>query len=107
MVWAGHDVRDDFRLLRIRDARLEYADYGCRAIARHAEANSLADNRWISFEGVRPETIGEDDDAGSRRALISRPDEAPEKRDEDPSLRNTSHRLWQRSLREARRGRSG
>src|SRR5262249_16270434 len=78
MVWAGHNVRDDFCLLGIWDARLEYADDGGRAIARHTEANSLADDRWISLEGVRPETIREDDDPCSRRAVVSRPDEAPE-----------------------------
>ena len=43
-------------------------------------SNGLADDGRISVEGVRPETIGEDDDAGGLGAVILRPDEAPEHR---------------------------
>ncbi len=81
MMRTAGNVGDDFGLLGIWDGRFEHADDRRRAILPNAaKVNGLTNNRRISLEGVRPETIGEDNDAGSFGAVILRPDEAPEHR---------------------------
>src|SRR5438105_960454 len=77
MMRAACDVRDNFGLLWIRDARLEHA-YDCGGTL--AKLNGLANHRRISMEGVRPETISQDKDTGGLRAVIFRADESPENR---------------------------
>ena len=75
---AGH-IRDDLGFLRVWDARLEHADDRASAITSNAaKLNGLANNRRISPERVRPETISEDNDAGSLGTVIFRSDQAPE-----------------------------
>jgi len=80
MMRAGDDVGDDFGFLRIWDARLEHANDGRRAVADATQANGLADDRRILVQSVRPETVGENDDAGSIGPVVLRPDEATEHR---------------------------
>ena len=75
---AGDDVGDDFGVLGIGDARLEDADDGRIAIIGAAEANGLADDRRILVKSGRPETVGENDDAGRFGAVVFRSDEAAE-----------------------------
>src|SRR5262249_22641463 len=83
MVWAAGYVGDDFGLLGIWDARLQHADdRGGAIFPNAAKVNGFANNGRISLEGLRPETIGEDNDAGSFGAVILWPDEAPEHRTE-------------------------
>src|SRR5262245_19046442 len=75
---AGH-IRDDLGLLRVRNARLEYADDRADAITTNAaEPDSLSNNRRIFPERVRPETISKHDNAGCVRTVIFRLDQAPE-----------------------------
>src|SRR5262245_20848636 len=77
---AGH-IRDYLGLLRIRDGRFEHADDRAGAITLHsAKLNRLPDNRRISPERVRPETIGENNNAGSLGTVILRSDQASEHR---------------------------
>ena len=77
---AGH-VGDDFGLLWIWNAILEHADDGGGAIFPNApKVNGFANNGRISLEGVRPETIGEHNDAGSLGAVIFGADETPNHR---------------------------
>src|SRR4029077_10958684 len=79
MMRTAGDVRDDFGLLRIWDARFEHADDRGGTIALDAaKINSFANNGRISVEGLRPETISEDYNASGFRAVILWPDEAPE-----------------------------
>ena len=80
MMRAGDDVRDDFGVLRIWDARLEDANNCRRAITNAAQANSFADDRRIPVKSGRPETVGENDDAGSVGTVVLRPNEAAEHR---------------------------
>src|SRR5258708_2982732 len=75
---AGH-IRDDLGFLRVWDARLEEADDRASGMTSNAaKLNGLANNRRIFPERVRPETIGQDNDAGSLGAVIFQTDEAPE-----------------------------
>ena len=75
---AGH-VGDDFGLLGIRNTTFEHANDRGGAIAPNAaKVNGSANDGRISVKRVRPETIGEHDDAGSLGAVIIGPDEAPE-----------------------------
>ena len=77
MMRATRDVRDNFGLLWIRDARLKHADdYG----GTLAKLDGLANHRRISIEGVRPETISEDKDTSGLRAVIFPAYEPPENR---------------------------
>ena len=74
MMWAAGHIGGDFGLLGIWNGRLEHADDRGGAIAPDAaKVNGFANNGRISIEGVRPETIGEDNDAGSLGAVIFRP----------------------------------
>src|SRR5262245_50607915 len=75
---AGH-IRDDLGFLRVRDAWLEHADDRTGAITFNAaKLNGFANNRGIFRERVRPETISENDDAGSLGTVILRSDQAAE-----------------------------
>src|ERR1700674_4923779 len=78
MMRAGDDVRNNFGILRIRDARFEDANDGRRAITDATEANGFAENRRILVKSGRPETVGENDDAGSLRTVVLGADEATE-----------------------------
>jgi len=49
-----------------------------RPITDATEANGFADDRRILVKSGRPETVGENDDAGSLRTVVSRPNEATE-----------------------------
>ena len=78
MMRAGDDVRDNFGILRIRDAGFEHANDCGRAIADAAEAKGFADNGSVLVKGGGPEPIGEHDNAGSFGPIILRADEAAE-----------------------------
>src|SRR5215471_15767044 len=78
MMGAGYHVGDDFGVLRIGNAGLKDADDRGGGIATTAQANGLADHRRIFPEGVRPESIGENNDPGGLGTVILGPDEAPE-----------------------------
>ena len=67
---AGDHVGDDFGILRIWDARFEDANDCRRAITDATEANGFADDRRILVKSGRPETVGENDDAGSFRTVV-------------------------------------
>src|SRR5262249_38268962 len=77
MMRAADDIRDDFGLLWIWDARLKHADDSGGTLAK---LNGLANHRRISLECFRPETIGKDKDTGGLRAVIFRAYESPEDR---------------------------
>src|SRR5262245_59770347 len=77
MMRAAGDVRDNFGLLWIRDARLKHTD-DCGGT--FAKLNGLANHRRVSVESVGPETISEDKDTGGLRGVIFRADEPPENR---------------------------
>src|SRR5262245_19935899 len=70
MVRAGDDVGDDFGVLRIRDAGLEHTDYRRNSIAKAAESNCFAEDRRITVERGRPETIGENSNAFGLRSIV-------------------------------------
>src|SRR5579864_173203 len=70
MVRAGDDVSDDFRVLRVRNARLEHANYGCGATAKAVEANGFSDDRLVLLEGGGPETICENENPCCIRPII-------------------------------------
>jgi hypothetical protein len=76
MMRAGDYVGDDFGILRIWDARLEDANDCCRPITDAPEANSFADDGRILVKSSRPETVRENNDAGSFRTVVLRSDEA-------------------------------
>jgi hypothetical protein len=78
MMRAGDDVGDDFGILGIWDARLEDANDCRRAITDTTEANGFAYDRRILVKSGRPETVGENDDAGSFGTVVLRSDEATE-----------------------------
>ena len=67
---AGDHVGDDFGILRIWDARFEDANDCRRAITDATEANGFADDRRILVKSGRPETVGENDDAGSFGTVV-------------------------------------
>jgi hypothetical protein len=74
---AGADVRDDFRILGIWDGQFEDSDDGSRPAAK---ANRFADDGRIFLKCGRPETVRENDNAGSVRTVILRADETAEDR---------------------------
>src|SRR5262249_36435963 len=76
MMRTGDHIRDDFGVLRIRDARLKHANDGRSAIADASEANGFADHRRILVKRVRPETVGENSDASSFGSVVFRPNQA-------------------------------
>src|ERR1700722_8942808 len=76
MMRAGDDVGDDFGILRIWDARLEDANDYRGAITDTTEANGFAYDRRILVKSGGPETVGENDDAGSLGTVVLRPNEA-------------------------------
>src|SRR5580692_6215484 len=78
MMRAGDDVGDDFSILGIWDARLEDANDCRRAVTDAPEANGFADDRRILVKSGRPETVRENNDAGSFRTIVLRSDEATE-----------------------------
>ena len=75
---AGDHVGDDFGILGIWDAGFEDADDCRRPITYATQANGFADDGRILVKSGRPETIRENDDAGSFGTVILRPDETPE-----------------------------
>src|SRR2546425_12434894 len=79
---AGDDVGDDFGVLGIWDGGFEHADDGGRPIAQHTaiEANGFAEDGRIFLKSGRPETIRENDDAGSFGTVVLRSDETTEDR---------------------------
>src|SRR5262249_25973502 len=81
MVWAARHIRDDFGLMGIWNRRLQYADDRSGAVASNAaKVNGFANNGRIAIERVRPETVGEHNNAGRLRAVIFRSNESPEYR---------------------------
>src|SRR5580700_11004897 len=82
VVRAGDDVGDDFGILGIGDARFEDADDGGRAIAHGpaAEPDGSAKDGRIFPKSGRPESIRENDDAGSFGTVVLRSDETTEDR---------------------------
>src|SRR5260370_13924983 len=78
MMRAGDHIGDDFGILRIWDARFEDANDCRRAITKAAEANGFAEDRGVLVKSGRPETISENDDAGSLRTVVLRPNQATE-----------------------------
>ena len=73
MMRAGHQVRNDLRLRRIRHRRFEHADDHRGSIA---EAHLLAEHRRIALHRRRPELVGEDDRARGVRAVVGGADQA-------------------------------
>src|SRR5258708_15354407 len=82
VVRAGDDVGDDFGILGIWDGGFEDADDGGRPIAHGpaAEADGFAEDGRIFLETGRPETIRENDDAGSFGTIVLRFDGTTEDR---------------------------
>src|ERR1700739_2212044 len=78
MMRAGDYVGDDFGILRIGDARLKDSNNCRRAITGATEANGLAQDRRILVKRGRPETVGENDDAGSLGTVVLGRNEATE-----------------------------
>jgi hypothetical protein len=78
MMRAGDYVGYDFGILRIWDARLEDANNCRRAITDATEANGFPEDRRILVKGGCPETVGENDDAGSIGTVVLRSDQATE-----------------------------
>ena len=78
MMRAGGHVGDDFTILGIWDARFEDANDCRRAITDATEVNGFAEERRILVTSCRPETVRENDDAGSSRTVVLRSDEATE-----------------------------
>ena len=72
---AGHDVGDNFSVLRIGDARLENTDHRRRPIAEASKAYRFPQNGRIFLERRRPEAIREDDRAGRVGAIVLRSDQ--------------------------------
>src|SRR5580658_1718664 len=80
MVRAGHDIRDDLGVGRIRDGRLEHAYDGgaSRPHGTAPEAHSFAEDARVAMKGGGPETIGQNDDAVRFRTIVLRADESAE-----------------------------
>ena len=64
----------------IWDAGFEDANDCGRAIPDATEANGFADDRRVLVKSGRPETVGENDDAGTFGTVVLRSDEAAEHR---------------------------
>ena len=79
---AGDDVGDDFRILGIGDGGFQNADDGGRAITHGpaAKPDGFAEDGRIFHKSRRPETIGENDDAGSLGTVVLTADETTEDR---------------------------
>src|SRR6266478_6297467 len=77
VVRTGDDVGHDFRLLRIGDGGFEDADDrgGATSHGAAAEKNRFADDARIFPESGGPQTVGENDHAGSLGAIVLRSDE--------------------------------
>ena len=75
MVRAGHDVRDDFGVGRIRHGGLEHADDRRRA---RAETDRFADHGRVAVERRDPEPVREDRHSRRLRAIVLRVEEAAE-----------------------------
>src|SRR5260370_28592842 len=82
VVRAGDDVGDDFGILGIGDGRFEDSDDGSGAVTQGApaEAHSSAENGRIFSKSGCPETMRENDDAGSFGTVVLRSDETAEDR---------------------------
>src|SRR6266446_9910327 len=82
VVRAGDDVGHDLGILGIGDGGFEDADDGGRSIAHGApaEAKGFDEDGRILPKGGCPETIGENDDAGSFWTVVLRSDETAEDR---------------------------
>src|SRR5690349_692448 len=82
VVRAGDHVGNDFCVLGIWDTGFEDTDDGGRPIAEGSaiKANGFADDRRIFLKSGCPETIGENDHAGSVWAVVLRFDETTENR---------------------------
>ncbi len=52
---AGHNVRDELRVRRVRNRRLKHANDGGSA---RIHPNLLPDHRWIAMKRCAPEAIG-------------------------------------------------
>jgi len=72
---AGDYVGDDFGILGIWNAGFQDANDCRRPITYAAEANGFAEDRRILAKSSRPETICENDDAGSFGTVVLRSDE--------------------------------
>src|ERR1700733_11431815 len=73
MVRAGYDVGDNFRVLRVGDARLQNSHHGGWArVDKRIQADLLADYRGIAFERGGPETIRQYYGAGGIGTIIVR-----------------------------------
>ena len=86
---AGHHVRDDLGVGRIRHRRLEHADH---RRAPGAELNRLADHRRIAVERLRPEAIGQDRHAGGLEAFVRWLDQAADDRPQAHRHRSSGRR---------------
>ena len=76
---AGDDVGDDFGVLGIGDAGFEDADDGRRRDRRCCSRRTVLPMTEGSFlKSGRPETVGENDDAGGVGTVVLRSDEATE-----------------------------
>src|SRR6266446_6149975 len=82
VVRTGDDVGHDFGILGIGDGGFEDADDGGRPVAHGApaEADSFTEDGRILAKSGRPETIGENRDAGNFGAVVLRSDESAEYR---------------------------
>ena len=80
MMRAGDHIGDDFRILGIRDGGFENADDGGGAFANAAETKRSPEDRRIFLESGRPETVGENNDAGCVGTVVLRFNETPEDR---------------------------
>src|SRR5713226_9929580 len=79
MMWAGHNVGNDFSIRGILDRGFEDADDSGRSIAEAAaEAKGFTDDGRIALESARPERISQDGDTSCFRAVVFRADEATE-----------------------------
>src|SRR5229473_285277 len=79
MMWAGHNVGNDFSIRGILDRGFEDADDSGRSIAEAAaEAKGFADDGRIALESSRPERISQDGYTSSFRTVVFRADEATE-----------------------------
>ncbi len=74
---AGHDVRDEFGLGRIRHRGLEHAHH--RRSAR-TEPDGLADHAGIAVQRGGPEPVGEHRSARRFRTIVLRVEQAAEHR---------------------------
>ena len=77
MVRAGHDIRDELRLLRIGHGWFEDADDGRDA---WTETDRLANHGWVALEYVHPEPVCEHHSACCPRAFIGAVQQTAERR---------------------------